>query len=153
MPVHLHTLRAACAGALGLILAAGLLQWAYTPPPAEFEIVPVSGRVTCGGQPLGGMWIVFEEASPRGLTAFADIQADGSFRMHPWGDMDHYGIGSGTYRVYVVGHSSAGLESSVDPRYQNPGTTDLLVQIGPGWDDLRFDLPVAGHGPMLAQHR
>ena len=66
----------------------------------------------------GGMWIVFEEAAPRGLTAYADIQADGSFRVHPWGDIEHYGIGSGTYRVYIVGHATGGLESRVDARYQ-----------------------------------
>lgn len=148
MQVHLHTLRTAFAATLGIIVAIGLLRWAYPPPPADHEIVPVSGRATCGGQPLAGMVVVFEEAGPRDLIAFAKVQADGSFRVRPWGDDEVYGVGPGTYRVYFVGPGAAGSESRIDPKYENPRTTDLLVHVGPEWNDFTFTLPAAERGPI-----
>ncbi len=151
MPVHIHTLRSYVAGALGVILAVSLLRGAYT-PTSEFELVPVSGRVTCGTHPLGGMWVVFEEDTPRGLTACGRIKEDGSFRMQPWGEFDRDGMPAGTYRVHFIGHPSSTPEWSVNSKYQDAATSGLLVHVGPDWEDIVFTLPDTGRGPTLAQH-
>jgi hypothetical protein len=153
MPVHVHTARSAFAAALGLITAAILLGWAYRPPPSEFELVTVTGRATCGGRPLSDTVIVFEETAPRGVTAIGMIRPDGSFRMVPWGNLGRDGVPPGTYRVYFLAQTEAASESEVAPRYRASATSDLVVHVGPGWNDLTFTLPAAGRGPMLAQHR
>ena len=143
MPVHIHTLRASCAGALGVILAAILLNWAYS-PAEESRLVPVTGRVTCGDPPLGGMWVMFEEDAPRGFTACAEIRPDGSFRMQPWGNFDHEGVRPGNYRVRFVGRPLAAVAVPVAPKYQSTATSGLLVHVGPAWNEMRFSLPDHG---------
>jgi hypothetical protein len=153
MYVHLHTMRSCCSGALGLILAAFLLHWAYTPPPEEFELFPVTGRVTYGGRPLGGTWVVFEEEGRRGFTACSELRPDGSFRMDSWGQFNRDGIPTGTYKVFFAGSTLDAPETPIDPKYQDPRTSGLLVHVRPDWNDFVFSLPDPGRGPTLAQHR
>lgn len=143
MPVHIHTMRAWCAAALGVALTAILLNWAYS-PAQEFRLVPVTGRVTCGDHSLGGMCVMFEEDAPSGFTAFAEIRPDGSFRMHPWGDFDRDGVKPGTYRVRFIGHPLAQGAAPVAPKYQSSTTSGLLVHVGPAWSDVVFTLPDHG---------
>ena len=143
MPFHIHTLRASCAGALGVMLAVILLGWAYS-PAEEYPLAPVTGRVTCGDHPLGGMWVLFEEDAPRGFTACAEIRPDGSFRMQPWGTFDREGVKPGTYRVRFVGHPLDAVAVPVAPRYRSTATSGLLVHIGPSWNDVEFSLTDRG---------
>ena len=143
MPVHIHTMRASCAGALGVILAAILLNWAYS-PPEEFPLVAVTGRATCGDHPLGGMWVMFEEDAPRGFTACAEIRPDGSFRMQPWGQFDNEGVKPGTYRVRFLGRPLDTTAAPIASKYQSTTTSGLLVHVGPDWNDMVFSL--SDHG-------
>lgn len=151
MSVHIHTMRSYCHKALGLTLVVILLGWAYASLSDEIELAEVTGRVTCGGHPLRGMWIVFLETGPRGFTASGTVEADGSFRMKPWGGHDRGGVAPGTYRVYFLSKVPGAIESAVDAKYQNPATSDLLVHVGPSWNDFAFSLPTPGRGPTLAQ--
>jgi hypothetical protein len=151
MNVHIHTMRAYCHKVLALILVIILLGWAYAPRSGGLELAKVTGRVTCGGHPLGGVWIMFLEAGPRGFTASGMVQADGSFRMKPWSRISREGVAPGTYRVYFIPKTLGALESAVDEKYQNPVTSDLLVHVGPAWNDFAFSLPAPGRGPTLAQ--
>jgi hypothetical protein len=151
MNVHIHTMRSYCHKALGLILVVILLGWVYASPSGEIELAKVTGRVTSGGHPLGGTRIVFLETGPRGFMASAMLQADGSFRMKPWGRFGREGVAPGAYRVYFIPKTPGATMSAVDEKYQNPVTSDLLVHVGPGWDDFAFSLPAPRRGPTLAQ--
>jgi hypothetical protein len=152
MYIHNHTVRSSCAGALGVILAALLFQWAYVPSPPEFELSPVSGRATCGGHPLAGMWVVFVPANSNGLSAGGKVQADGSFRVEPWAPLGADGVPTGTYRVFFYGHAQAGLEAALDPKFRAQWTTDLRVHVAPDWNEFAFVFPKASPGRDQAQH-
>jgi hypothetical protein len=143
MSVHIHTMRACCTGALGLILAAILLGWTYS-PAEPIELVPVTGRVTCGSHPLGGMRVWFQEDAARGFSACGEIQPDGSFRMQPSGRYDRDGVAPGTYRVHFIGHPSDAPVAPVGSKYQATQTSDLLVHVRPDWNDFALSLPDPG---------
>jgi hypothetical protein len=151
MNVHIHTMRSYCHKALGLILVVILLGWAYASRSGDIDLARVTGRVTSGGHPLGGTWIVFLEDGPRGFMASDMLQADGSFRMKPWSRLRREGVAPGTYRVYFIPKTRGTRMLAVDEKYQNPATSDLLVHVGPAWNDFAFTLPAPGHGPTLAQ--
>jgi hypothetical protein len=151
MNVHIHTMRSYCQKVLSLILIVILLGWAYALRSGDIELAKVTGRVTSGGHPLGGMWVMFLEDGPRGFTAAGMAQADGSFRMRPWGRIGRDGVAPGTYRVYFIPKTPGATMSAVDVKYQNPATSDLLVHVGPAWNDFAFSLPQPGRGPTLAQ--
>jgi hypothetical protein len=151
MSVHIHTMRKYCAGAFGVILAAILLHSAYVPTP-EIPLVAVTGQATSGGHPLGGLWVVFQEDAPRGFTACAQVQKDGSFRMMPWGNFARNGVAPGTYHVFFAGSPWAIQETPVDPKYRDPGKSDLVVHVGSTWNEIMLTLPVPGRGSTLVQH-
>ncbi len=153
MSVHIHTTRSYCAGALGLILAAVLLGWVYAPRVSKIELGVVIGRATCGGCPIAGTWVVFQTPDSRAYMACGLVHADGSFRMQPWDNFDGEGLATGTYRVYILtGNSPSAPRYPIDARYRAPETSDLLVHVGPAWNDVVLSLPDAGRGPTLAQH-
>src|SRR5947209_17348607 len=152
MPIHVHTLRTACGAAIGVTVAAILLDWVYQPPPSEFELAAVTGRVTCGGRPLRDALIVFEETGRRGFMAVGATRPDGSFRMEPWADRHHHGVAPGTYRVYFIPRTRTSMASGLAFKYRTSGTSDLIVHVGPGWDEFELSLPHARGRPTLAQH-
>jgi len=149
MPVHIHTLRACCAAALGLILAVILLGVAYAPPRAEADLASVTGRVTCGGHPPGKTLIVFAGGGPRGTPGADLVGADGSFRLRA-GNFD--GLVPATYRIYFLPFAGAAPDASVDRKYLRPETSDLRVRLEPGRNDVAITLPGAARGPTLARH-
>jgi hypothetical protein len=152
MRFHMHTIRSFCGAALGLILAVTLLGAADRRAPAEFERAPVTGHITCGGHPLYGMSIMFQQIDPGDWMASGTLGPDGSFRMQPWNRFDCEGLVTGTYRVYLLPYVGGATASSVDLRYRNPRTSGLLVHVGPGWNDVSISLPAPGRGPTLAQY-
>jgi hypothetical protein len=154
MSVHIHTMRSYCAGALCLIPALAVipLGGAYEPRWGEFELAAVTGRVTCGGRPLNGMATIhFLAADDHRFDAYGWLNPDGSFRLQTWSNLSGEGIVPGKYRVYFDTSCSAAVESLVDRKYQDPRTSDLLVQVGPPWNDFLFSLPEPGPEPFLAQ--
>jgi hypothetical protein len=153
MPLHLHTMRSYCAGAFLVIPAAALLSAAYPSPSDMPELARVVGRATCGGRPLGGMRIIFQEDGPRGFTASGLVEADGSFRMKPWGQLGRDGVAPGTYRVYFISNESGMPDPWLEPRYEDPGTSGLEVRIGPGWNEVVYSLPGPDRGPTVVRHR
>jgi hypothetical protein len=152
MPLRLHTMRSYGAAAVVVIPAVTLLGGAYRSPAGAPELAQVVGRATCEGHPLGGMWILFLEDGPRGFTASDLIEADGSFRMKPWSRLDREGVAPGTYRVYFIPKESGMPDPSLDPKYEDPGTSGLLVRVGPGWNEIVFSLPGPDLGPTIVRH-
>jgi hypothetical protein len=156
MSVHIHTLRSYCAGTLGLLILAMVgipLGWAYEPTAGEFEFAEVTGRVTCGGRPLGGEATIHFVApeDPR-FDAFAVLDPDGSFQLQHMSNLGGEGIVPGMYRVYLT-PSSAEVGSSLAEKYQDPRTADLLVEVGPSWNDFVFSLPEPAPDPSLVVTR
>jgi hypothetical protein len=149
MPFRLHTMRSCCGAALALILAVTVLGEVHRPPAADLKPATVTGRVTCGGRPLGGMSVIFEATDPHGHAVTGPVMADGSFRM---GRRDNKGLVPGTYHVYFVRHPS-GPDPRIDPRYQDPGTSGLVVRVGPDWNEIVFYLPGRDGGPTVVRHR
>jgi hypothetical protein len=146
-------MRSYCSGAFIVIPAAALLGAAYPSPSDAPELARVNGRATSGGRPLGGMWIMFREDGPRGFTASGLIEADGSFRMKPWGQLGREGVAPYTYRVYFISKKSGAPQPWLDPKYEDPGTSGLEVRIGPGWNEIVFSLPGSDRGPTVVRHR
>jgi hypothetical protein len=157
MPVHIHTLRSYCAGTLGLLILAMVgipLSQAYEPPAREFELAEVTGRVTCGGRPLGGMATIhFKAADDDRFDALAALHPDGSFRLQHVRYLGGEGIVPGLYRVYFFTTSWAVARSSVGEKYQDPRTSDVLVEVGPSWNDFVFSLPEPAPDPSLVVKR
>jgi hypothetical protein len=150
MLFDIRTIRSVCAVAIGVILAAFSLGHAYAPPRGEFELAAVTGRVTCGGHPLGGMLVMFDQINPPGYIAASPVMADGSFRMET---RHHSGLVPGTYRVSFHPEPPDAPEPTIDPKYRDSRTSGLLVHIEPGWNEVMFSLPGAGRGPILPSHQ
>src|SRR5262249_18381553 len=153
MPVHIHTMRSACLGAIGLMMAMTVLAWENQRPAAEIASVPVTGRATCGGRPLGGMGIVFQPPSPPGFHSARTVRPAGSFRARSWTKYVGEGVVPGTYRVYFEPDRSSAVSPWIDSKYQDPRTTNLLVHVGPDWNDFSFSLPDPARGATLVQNR
>jgi hypothetical protein len=153
MPLHLHTMRYYCGTAVVIIPAVALLGGAYSSPADAPDLARVTGRATCGDHPLGGMRIMFLEDGPRGFTASGLVEADGSFRMKPWSRLDREGVAPGTYRVYFIPKRSGAPDPWLDPKYQDPGMSGLLVRVGPDWNEIVFSLPGPDRGPTVVRHR
>ena len=55
--------------------------------------------------------------------------------------------------VMQVQQAPAAVASLAGTKYQDPLRSDLVVQVGPAWNDIVFSLPDPGRSPTLAQHR
>jgi hypothetical protein len=137
--MHNHTLRHYFAGALGLCVAVILLGWVYAPPQQDIELVPVVGQVTYADHPFSGM-IYFLAEDQRYPDANGPLDSDGSFRLYMNGLRKCPGAAPGTYRVVICPRNADEFGSRVDPKYQDRRTSDLLVQVAPDWNDVRFNL-------------
>jgi hypothetical protein len=138
MAVHIHTMRLWCARALGLSLAILLLGWVFWPRRA-YEVAQVDGRVTYAHHPFGGV-IYFMPEDEHGPTAIGPVDRDGSFRLYVDGYRHQQGAVPGTYRVFVRPRSPDRFAPDVDPKYQDPRTSHLLVHVAPDWNYVRLDL-------------
>jgi hypothetical protein len=136
-----HTLRHYSAVALGLcgVVILILLGWACVPPQQNFDLATVVGRVTYADHPFSGM-IYFLAEDQRYPDAYGPLDSEGSFRLYMNGSRRYPGAAPGTYRVVIQPRNADKFGSRVDPKYQNRPTSDLLVQVTPEWNDVRFSL-------------
>jgi hypothetical protein len=139
MSVHIHAVRTWCARAFLLVPTPLLLSWVWAPESKDFKLVQVSGQVTCTDQPFSGT-IFFVPVDEGGTDASGLANRDGSFQLYANGRWDQPGALPGTYRVFVRPRVSDQTESLVDRKYLNPGTTDLLVNVGSDWNYVHLDL-------------
>jgi len=92
---------------------------------------PVSGQVLFkDGTPLAGGWVFFQPVDPSVKTGSqGEIQADGTFQLMT--EIKGDGVPEGRYRVAVKPPLAAKREGKnlpppvIDPRYENPETSDL----------------------------
>ncbi len=138
MSVHIHSLRNCCASAL-VLLPAFLVYWALAPGSTDLELAQVSGRVSCAEVPFSGE-IYFQPERGRGPLAMGLVNSDGSYQLYVNGQRDLRGAVPGTYRVYVHKRVSNTTGLHLDSKYQDPRTTDLLVDIRPDCNYVDFKL-------------
>ncbi len=134
----------------------------HRPPPGPIPVHPVSGRVTYKGKPVPGALVAFHpvaapatgpakpgEAGPPRPTGKTD--ADGNFKLHSYVGDD--GAPAGDYKVSVALAGSAETRNimakdasktpntTLPPRYADPGKSDLTATVGDGDNALApFDL-------------
>jgi len=138
MMFHIHTLRGSFGAALGAIVSLALLGGAYASHPAAPGGARVTGRVTCGGRPLGGRFILFEQIDPGGSTVASTVMADGSFHLGP---RQNSGLQPGAYRVHFFRRTTDAPDPLLPAKYLDPRTSGLLVHVGPDWNAIEFALP------------
>jgi hypothetical protein len=119
---------------------------------SDVELVPVEGRVTCGGGewPAQGMiyFTPVEAAAGHKLRpAWATFDAEGRFRATSFQPGD--GLRPGRYTVFVecwstppVMGSTAPPVSCVPDKYQSPVTSGLEVEVKPGERRVRVEWDV-----------
>ena len=101
------------------------VMWARTPGPS-----PVSGTVTCNGQPVGNGQIIFLPPNPAGQQATSKI-IGGKFSLTSFAPND--GAMPGTYSVDIV-------PPSVPAKYGSQSTSGLTVRINKTANFVSFDL-------------
>ncbi len=139
MPVHIHTMRKFCARALLLVPVLLLLGWALAAGSNNLKLAEVSGRVTCSDQPFSGQ-IYFLPEHVSGPISLGAVNPDGSFELHVHSQLNPRGAVPGTYRVLIFPRVSDRIGSRLDKKYQDPRTTDLLINVGPDWNYLSLNL-------------
>ncbi len=115
------------------------------PPPPT---VKVTGKiVTAGGQPMTSGVLRFEPvASNKGVDAYAELGADGTFTVKSFGN--HEGIKPGSYVAYLDPASVMRMDASgkkmvmkptaagIPPAYLKPETTKWRIQVTTSTSDL-----------------
>jgi hypothetical protein len=114
------------------------------------KLVPVVGKVSVDGQPLTTGSVAFrpEKGSPSSEIG-GEIDEEGSYRLFTAGKE---GAPPGRYRVLVVAVDPNDLKkkfpygkrtSYVNPKYSNPKTTDVIVEVTPSPAPGAYDLKLA----------
>jgi hypothetical protein len=127
--------------------------------PSRPETVPISGRVTYGGQPVvSGQIVFYPEPIGSGRQAIGAIGPDGRYTLTTFDSGD--GAVLGRHRVTIksvrvsAGPPSAqeaaeqmrqgrdlGVEWLVPKKYSRPNTTPLTAEVKRGKNTIDFDLP------------
>ena len=110
-----------------------------SPPPGA---VPVKGRVLLAdGSPLRSGRICFHpEGQPGGLEAFGEINREGKFKLTTYKLED--GAVPGRYVVtvdpysYRNGNLEMPAKNTIPEQYWDAESSSLIVEIGPGENDL-----------------
>jgi hypothetical protein len=94
----------------------------------------LSGHVTYSGRPLDDTMICLDLRGEH--SACGRVQSDGSFRLVNMTCLDP-GAFPGRYRahLFTVAH-----RPEYPSKYEKPETSDLDLDVAPGWNDFRIDL-------------
>jgi hypothetical protein len=143
MSIHLHHTRQMAAWTLSAIVLSPLpLAFCFGSPPEapKVELSPVTGRVTIAGQPIagqtmGGVLLCLDQGTEH--VAFGGIANDGTFHLN---NMRHVEDGAEPGRYHGHLYSLAG-DPKIPAKYQDPKTSGIELDIAPGPNDFRIDLP------------
>lgn len=130
-----------------LLLAAAMAALAGCSRGVDVDRVPthpVQGSLTFNGEPIPGALVVLHPrnaADPKIQPARGNVGSDGKFIVSTYDAAD--GAAAGEYAVtvewYRLIHSADSAQPGpnvLPPRYANPQTTDLIVRINEGANDL-----------------
>jgi hypothetical protein len=106
-------------------------------------MVPVEGKVTLGGKPLGGGILYFyaPEGEGKAYTPLGFIDSQGNYSVNTSGEK---GAPAGKYRVTVEpGSGDKSIDLAVDPMYQSSKRTPFVIEVRenapPGAYDLKME--------------
>jgi hypothetical protein len=133
MSLHLHRTRQWTGWMLGAV-AMTPFALCLDSPARLSRTAPVTGRVTYSGRPLYDATICLDTDGHH--SAYAPLQADGSFRLINMTSMDG-GAVPGRYHAHLYTHSKGPKFPS---KYRDPETSGIELRVVPGWNDFRIDL-------------
>lgn len=105
-------------------------------PSAETEFCEVTGHMTRTGKPLNDMTLCLDSA-PGVHCACAVVHPDGSFRVQNMIGCNN-GTAPGRYHAHLYTHVRG---PAIPPKYRDPRTSGLEIEIGPDWNEVAIDLP------------
>ncbi len=135
MSVHLHRTRQWTAWVL---IASALSPFALCFASVASKGVvlsPVAGRVTIAGRPAGDMTICLDSGGVH--SAYGALANDGTFRLRNMRWFDG-GAEPGRYHAHLYTHAGG---AEIPPRYCDPQTSGIVIDIDSDWHELRIDLP------------
>lgn len=111
----------------------------------RLKVLPVSGKLLVNGRPAAKAEVFFHPVDKSGaresIRPFAQVQADGSFRLSTYDTFD--GAPAGQYQVTVVWPSVVKVDGDDMPgpdwlrgRYSKPGQSGLTVAVTETTTDL-----------------
>lgn len=111
------------------------------------KLVPVSGKVTLGGQALNGVAVSFVPDSSKGNTArlscMGRIGPDGRYALTTNGvTRSETGKGAplGWYKVTLVTTLPGAPEVAVNPKYLDPAKTPLSIEVVANPEPDQYDI-------------
>jgi hypothetical protein len=117
--------------------------------PSNRDVHPVKGKVTLNGQPVRLAVIYLQPKDPAiGNEAKGYIREDGRFAIRTYSNKDDDGAVAGEYKVTIQPYSKTlygpkpeSVEPSTIPdKYTSSKTSNLVVQIKPGENQLDLHL-------------
>lgn len=133
MSIHLHRARQWTGWTLGFV-ALSPFALCIDPPIPKVQTAPVTGRVTYSGRPLNDMTLCIDEGGLH--SAYALLQTDGSFRLINQ-NLIAEGAMPGRYRAHLYTHDHG---PKLPPRYGDPETSGIELEVVSGWNDFHIDL-------------
>lgn len=137
------TLKIPCCGAaLAGVLICAVVGGGCGP---RVTMVPVRGRVTVDGKPLGAGSVMFQPQA--GPAARGQINADGSFELGTHHPGDGVRAGPAAVRVTsvaavkaVAGEEAPSGRSMIPMRYADFTTSGITVTVTPGMEPVEIEL-------------
>ena len=130
-------------GLLGVAMLAIALVGCSEAQPDRTPVFPAKGTITFKGQPVSGALVALHPKAPMAGTPNprANVGKDGAFQVSTYVTAD--GAPEGDYTVTVLWYkpikNGADVVSGpnvIPAKYANPNTSDLVVSIKPGENDL-----------------
>jgi len=112
------------------------------------KLIPVSGKVTVGTQPLDMGSVSYKPDAAKGNTGKAEpsgiIDGSGTYTLMTEGKK---GAPAGWYKVTVVAEETGDstnpvVKSKVNPKFKDPQTSNLSVEVKDGTAAGAYDLKV-----------
>jgi hypothetical protein len=110
------------------------------------KFVPVSGKVTLGGKPLGGGAVSFVPDASKGntnrLSCMGRVGPNGGYELTTTGVTKAetgQGVPLGWYKVTLVTTLPGVPEITVDPKYLDPDKTPLAIEVVANPEPDRYD--------------
>jgi hypothetical protein len=111
------------------------------------QTVPVKGKVVLAdGRPVTAGRVLFSAKGPDmgGVEPFGDLKKDGTFVLTTQKLNDGAVVGRYVVSIQLVDHNhpnaKAITSSSVPTKYRDSATSDLVVEVRPGDNDLTLTL-------------
>jgi hypothetical protein len=130
-------------GIFGVALLSLALVGCAEATPDRTPVFPAKGTITFKGQPIPGALVALHPKTPAEGTPNprANVDKEGAFKVTTYVTAD--GAPEGDYAVTVLWYkpvkSGADVVSGpnvIPAKYANPNTSDLIVSIKPGENDL-----------------